>query len=562
MAGGIKVAALFASLGIDPDIKSWSRAREQLKGFARDAEHDMKPLRARLGGAVRSALGAKVGTVRGLMFNPITAGVAAVGAATAVAAKDALSFEDALTDLDISGSGAAGSLASVREKVLAVSGQVGIAKEEILRGAQSFVTLTGDGKGAIEMLDLFARANAGGKVAMEDAAGVAAALRMQMGITNAEMEKAFSIITRSGKAGKVEFKDMGALIPSLGAAFNKFAGSQGIGGLTELSSAFQIAARGFGNQPAEAATALESLFRSIVQHAGKLEKAGVQVFDKDPKTGVKTLRDFFGIVDAIGESDLMKDPTKLQDALGRVEAMQAFQQLHKYRNEWVSIGQATRGANDIAEDFNRRQQSSAYQVKKAWNDVKVAVADAFTPERIQAFAMAIKSLISLATDAATAVASIVTGSTKVRNENAERVVDNLLRGKVKLEDIASGKMRSIVMRQVGADVAAVPEVEQAAKRRLAAAQASDARVASFRAQKAALTAGAALSPALALGREAATVASRPAPADYVPGEGVTITNQVTVHAPGGDGAEIAGALRRQLESFWNSKMRHVLPAGR
>ncbi len=322
---------------------------------------------------------------------------AAIAGVFAYGAKDAIDFERGLARLDIASSGVMGSMQQVRDSILQVSRETGVAKEEILAGASSFVALTGDGKAAAQSMALFARISKATGASMEDIAGASAALMQNLKIAPAEFEKAFSILIRGGKLGAVELKDMAGLLAGLAPLAERFAGGGGVAGLAKLGGAFQLVRQGTGSA-AEAATALESLMGAIVSHAGKLRKAGVKVFDEKTVNGkkVKELRSLDAIIKSISKSKLGTDQEALIDALGRKEALAAYIQLTKVQGAWGRIAAETLLADDVAKDYANYQNSTAGKLEKAWNAVKVQVAEAFTPDRIQAFADTLMRALEMA----------------------------------------------------------------------------------------------------------------------------------------------------------------------
>ncbi len=303
-------------------------------------------------------------------------------------------FEESLTRLKIASRGTIKNMGQFRDQVFAVSNATGVAREDVLQGASAYVTLTGDAKTASEAMGLFSRIQKATGSSMDDIASSAAAMTQNLKIAPEDFEKAFSILIAGGKAGSVELRDMAGLMASLAPLSERFAGGGGTSGLANLGAALQLTRQGFGSAE-EAATGLQALMGAIVQHADKLEDAGVKVFTKD-KDGTKRMRNFQEIVEAIGNSKLAKDPTKLTKALGRKEALAAFIQLTKVDGAWDDLAKSTMDAKDVSEDYATFQQSTSGQMQKAWNDIKNTVAAALTPDRIQAFTEFLKLAIGVA----------------------------------------------------------------------------------------------------------------------------------------------------------------------
>lgn len=329
----MKIADLFALLRIDPDNKSFAVGNRMLDGIK-----------------------GQLAAVAGL-------------SAAAFQTKDALDWSMALKRLQVASSGAMGSIENVEKNLLRVSDATGVSKTELLAGTNAFIALTGDGKAAADSMSTFGRVATATGANMEDIAGAAGAMSINLGIGAQDFEKAFSILIAGGKAGAVELKDMAGLMSELAAETQNFEGGQGVEALAELGAAFQIVRRGAGSA-AEASTKLKRLMQSFSAQAALIKKhGGVEVFTTD-KNGVKRLRTFEEIIQDIANSPLAKDPTILRKALGSSEAVGAFQQLTRIKGEWQELTKETMAANDVAEDYAEVQKNAAAKVFKFWNKTK------------------------------------------------------------------------------------------------------------------------------------------------------------------------------------------------
>jgi hypothetical protein len=135
----------------------------------------------------------------------------------------------------------------------------------------------------------------------------------------------------------------------------------------------------------------------------------VKVFEKDPATGVKHMRSVLDITKDLANSKLAKDPTKLEKALGRVEAYRAFLQLRDNRAELDKLVESASDAGVIQRDLDKYSQSSAGRTKIAWQKAKNEIAEAFTPERIDSFTTAMVAATKVAATLATSVSKVIGG---------------------------------------------------------------------------------------------------------------------------------------------------------
>jgi hypothetical protein len=123
------------------------------------------------------------------------------------------------------------------------------------------------------------------------------------------------------------------------------------------------------NSASESATAFQSLAIALQSRAGRLEKAGVKVFDVGAD-GTKRLKDFYSIVDAIGRSSLMKDPGKLIRTLGRAEAVFPLQQLIRLREERDAIREAGEDTGAVDRDLKEYNESRVGKFNRYYNSAK------------------------------------------------------------------------------------------------------------------------------------------------------------------------------------------------
>lgn len=307
-------------------------------------------------------------------------------------------FESSLTRYGIAAGVGRAELAALGKTIRDTSDATGINANEIARAAGVYFDLTSDSKGAGTAMQTFARIAAATGSGMEDIAKVGAAMSDSLGITADEMEGVFGSLIAQGKAGKIGLKDMAAEFTSLLPKFSRFKGALGAQGMVQLGAAFQVASKGFGTA-SEAATGLEALMGALSQNAAKFK--GVKIFDVDKKTGVKTFRNLHDIIVDIGNSKLAKDPTKLSKAFGSKEAEAAFFQLNKLRGMYDEVARAgTEGAQSVGKDFETWIESPAGKIERALERVKNKIAEALTPERIEAFAEGVEDAVRHVTDLA------------------------------------------------------------------------------------------------------------------------------------------------------------------
>lgn len=365
-----KAAALIAikadAKGLD---KGLGDARKKLRSFGTDA----KKIGGKFFGAGKGAL------------KSIGAGLGLQAALGITGAMDSFrDFEKQLVRFQVTSGKSTSAMHAFRGSIMRISKETAIAHDEILGGASAYVALTGDVAGAERAMESFARIAQASGSSTAEVATAAAALRDSFAIDPADFEKAFSSLISQGKAGAVELKDLASELSSVAPLFAQFGSMGGLGGVGQLGAALQVARKNFGSA-SEAANGLRGMMVALQANAKRFEKAGIRVFNKDAKTGAKTMRNFSDIWHDISNSKLVNDPTLLTEAFGREEAKRAFDALSKHSGLYDELIAAGQNYGAVTEDFGTVMASDAFKLEKAINGVKVALAEAFTPERIQKF---------------------------------------------------------------------------------------------------------------------------------------------------------------------------------
>lgn len=312
-------------------------------------------------------------------------------------------FENQLTRLQINAGKSSAEMDTFRTKARALSTQVGLNANDILEGTVSYVDLTGDVDGAGKAMEGFARIAQASGSSVADIATATAALKQSFKIKPEEVEAVFSGMISQGKAGAVTLKDFAGELSALAPKWAKFKDSSSAEGISQFGAAFQVARQGFGSA-SEAATGMEALMGSFVSHAKDLRKfGGINVFDKHKNAAgqtVKTLKSFEQIISAIEKSKLVNDPEKMKNALGgRKEAQDTLNVLLRARqnmtatgNEYTDLVAKGRDAGAVQRDLATYLDSASGKMATSWESVKNSIAAALTPERIEAFAAAIKDV--------------------------------------------------------------------------------------------------------------------------------------------------------------------------
>lgn len=330
----------------------------------------------------------------------------AVGGALFDQGKQIFEFEKGLTRLGIAAGKSPEFMRAFANSVRQTSSEVGISANEVLGAARAYVALTGDMDGAAAATRTWARVAQATDSNVADVARTAAALKQNLKIDPRDMEAAFSALATQGKMGAIELRDLAGQLANIAPQWARFKGGTGVGGLKEMGAALQVIKQGFGGDASETVTGLQSMLTAIVKNSHKFK--GVKIFEKDPVTGAKVMRNVLDIVRDIGNSKLAKDPKKLADAFGRVEASRAFEQLSQNKQLLDELIAKSGDTQVIQRDLERYMLSPAGKLERAFEQLKNKIAEAATPERIEAFTEAV---IKLA-DALSAVVGFISDMPK------------------------------------------------------------------------------------------------------------------------------------------------------
>lgn len=370
----VKKARAMIAIGADAKglDKGLNDAKKRLKGFSKSTSKIL----GKGAGVAKGGLG-MLGTGLGIQA---AGGLMAMGA-------DIMNVEKQLARFQIAGEVSSATMSDFRDELKNVSNATGVSRNELVKGAQAYVALTGDAAGAIEATRLFGEVAAGTGASMEDVSATAAALRQNLKIDPKDFRKAFDVLVKQGKIGAIEIKDLATKMANIAPQFSSFAGSRNVEGMSELGAMLQVAKQGFGSAD-EAATGFNGMMTQLNRNQKKLKKLGIKVVD--PKTG--KFKNLLQIVREIGENKAIQKPGAMLEALGEEKAVRAMSVLIENLKEVDRIKRESLNSDQVAKDNLAFQASTAGKLQRAMETAKNVIAEAFTPDRIERFAAAVVKL--------------------------------------------------------------------------------------------------------------------------------------------------------------------------
>ena len=346
--------------------------RKSRRMFDRSFKKTGKNIKKSLRGAL-APLGVAVGV----------AGLAAVG-------RQVLEFEESLVRVQIQArkGDAPEFLEDLRNETIALAKATGQNRQAIAAGNAEFVNLLGHTATTAERMEVLARASTATGATMGDLANIAFKLDTAFGIVSGkDLEAALDALTFAGQETSIPLDKMGLLLAKTAPLFKKF-GKSGVDAAADLGAFLQVVqAKGTAATPEEVATQFASFVRALEKQQKRIKKlTGVDVTEL--VGGRKQLKAPRQIFDELAKSQkVLSDKTLLTAAFGRGEAADFATAILENREQFEGLAAASKQAGGtIQRDFKTFMESPAGRLKVAFNDMKEALAKAFTPERIERFA--------------------------------------------------------------------------------------------------------------------------------------------------------------------------------
>jgi len=320
--------------------------------------------------------------------------------------KAVFDFNDALVRFGISARQTPAQLDEIARAARQTSSEIGIDAREVLKAGRSYVDLAGAQNFTIAKMNLLARAAQATGSSTSDLAGMMYQLTRSMSVPDTEMEDTMGGLINQAKDGAIEAKQMAAEFAAILPLFKRF-GVVGREGTIQAGAMFQIMRDG-ANSASEAGTMIQRVYAGIQSYAPRFEKEGIQIYSKElDKLGRKVLLPFSVIFKNIQGSEAMKDPARVKKMFGRTEGWRGMLLGDEAAREFAKIEGGAEGAVSrlqaleiagrangvIFQDMGTYADSSAGRMVIAFERMKNAVAEAFTPERIEKFVSVIESMV-------------------------------------------------------------------------------------------------------------------------------------------------------------------------
>jgi TP901 family phage tail tape measure protein len=235
---------------------------------------------------------------------------------------------------------------------------------QVTKGLESLVAGGLDLKDALPAMPAIAKTAQAAGAEVEDMATTTLALNQNLKIGTDQMQNAFDILVKGGKAGKFELKDMARYIPSIAPAAVAV-GMKGEEGLMRLVAALQTVRNGTGTTE-EAADSMLNIFAKMESEetTKKFKKFGIDLrseMTKARKEGKDLLEVFIDLSDKAIGGDLSKVPQLFSD----MQFARGMRALLSYRDLNKKVMDELRtSAGSTQKDFEKVMNTPAIAMKR------------------------------------------------------------------------------------------------------------------------------------------------------------------------------------------------------
>lgn len=219
----------------------------------------------------------------------------ATGAAGLGTARHLIGLEDRMTRLGIAAGITRDEVDKLKRGMMeaAMADDVRIDPAQIMSAVDVIIEKTGDLKLAEMNIRNIGLAIQAAGAAGTDIGGVLTQMQMKFGVREAkDILAGFDILANQGKAGAFTLQNLASLGERVMTAYAVASGRRGLGAIREMGAMLQIG-RGGGGSAEQAATGFEALMRNLtnLEKQKELKAIGIKLFEIDPDTGEKMMRD-------------------------------------------------------------------------------------------------------------------------------------------------------------------------------------------------------------------------------------------------------------------------------
>ena len=305
----------------------------------------------------------------------------AYGAQRAV--REFAGVERTLTRIGINADASREQMAEVFKELQQIAQATATPVDNIVSGLDSLIA---SGKSLDEAMALIGSVSATAQAAganFGEMATTADAVSNSFGIAGEEMQNAFDILAKGGKAGKFELRDMAAELPSLAPAFAAL-GYEGEDGLKRLTAALQTVRMETGTSGEAATSFMDVLTKmnSVTVSNSFKKQFGVDLRNEMKKAkaaGEDTLEAFIRLSKEAVNGDMSKLPLLFTDKQMLIGMRALMNHTGEFRDLLKELGSA---AGTVGVDLKRvldDSQGSIDRMANSWDRLKTSLGETIAP---------------------------------------------------------------------------------------------------------------------------------------------------------------------------------------
>lgn len=287
------------------------------------------------------------------------AGYLALRSAVQAQVGPASDFETIMEDISQKAEIGKDGMAKLRKEILGLSKDIGASATEVGKG---FDYLLGQGmkaQDATKIMPAIMKTAVAYRATIEDVSKAGFAALDNLKVPAEKFELALNMMSRAGKEGAFELRDMASEFPSLTAAAAALE-MKGTTAVARLAAVLQVARKGAGTS-AEAANNVANLMQKIIspETTKKFKKMGLDV-RAELKKVQKEGGDVFEMIANLTDKALKGDHSKLGDLFEDRQVQQALRPLLQQLKLYKEIRDKAMNPGDaISEDYKTRMKTYA-----------------------------------------------------------------------------------------------------------------------------------------------------------------------------------------------------------
>lgn len=294
-------------------------------------------------------------------------------AGASAATREFASLQRRMTRIGINAEASGEQMEGALRRVYDIANDLKAPVDNVIAGFESLVASGKTVSEAMALLPSVAATAHAADADFNEMATTADAIAESFHIAAGEMENAFDIISKGGKEGKFELKDMAAQLPSLAPAFAAL-GYDGEDGLKRLTAALQTVRKEVGTSSEAATSSMDVISKMNSETiANNFKKFGVDIrkeMTSAKRAGEDTLEAFIRISKEAVDGDLSQLPRLFTDKQMLIGMRALINRTDEYRAMLELLGDSAGTVRGDLKRLAEDAQSDLDRLANSWDRLK------------------------------------------------------------------------------------------------------------------------------------------------------------------------------------------------